>query len=422
MLLHFSQGSLWPLQFGATPSPEDIDATIDRVTVSQPMASQNILILTSNTGGGHRSAANALENSLTTLSPGRILVKMTQVLEESHFFCRQAAEFYNFLLRDHQNLMKYYFWAINKLKPNESGLVFKSALNYGLTLFEKVVPSVIVSVHPMTQHFFAYILKRLNLQDRIPLLTVVTDPYQGFWKGWACEDVSQYYVATDKAKEQLIDFGVGSHKIQVVGMPVHSKFQPVSEDEKRLFKQELGLDPDKFTVFMNAGWVGGGNIPQIYEALIQQGRGANLDIQTVFLSGWNEELRIQAEHMAQSAGFPVRVMGFTDEIDRVMKASDVMVSKLGGLTTFEALSCRLPIIADTVTPPMPQEAQTADFLKATGAGVLLKRPDQIVPLVQSLIEYPHRYQELREAATLHGRPGASDLIAKDVLRYLEQAV
>lgn len=383
------------------------------------MASQNILILTSNTGGGHRSAAKALENSLTTLSPGKILVKITQVLEEAHVFSRTAAGLYNLLLRDHQDWMKYYFWAVNKLKPNESKLLFKSALGYGMRLFDKVMPSVIVSVHPMTQHFFSYVLKRLHLQDRIPLLTVVTDPYQGFWRGWACDDVSQYYVASDKAKEQLIDFGVGSHKIQVMGMPVHSRFTPVTTEEKRYLKQEFGLHPDKFTLFVNAGWVGGGNIPQIYESLIRQGSMAELDIQTVFLAGRNEELRRQAEEMAQSARFPVKVMGYTDEIDRLMKASDVMVSKLGGLTTFEALSCRLPIIADAVTPPMPQEAQTASFLANTGAGLLLNHPEQIVSVVQSLIDSPQAYYKIQEAAKTHGRPGASDRIAQDVLRYLE---
>lgn len=385
------------------------------------MASQNVLILTSNTGGGHRSAANALENSLHCLSPGQILVKITQVLEESHYLNRKAAELYNFLLRDHQDLMRYYFWAIQKLKPNESKLIFKSAMGYGLRLFEKVVPNVIVSVHPMTQHFFAYILKKLNLQGRIPILTVVTDPYHGFWRGWACEDVSQYYVATDDAKQQLIAFGVGSHKIQVVGMPVHSKFSPVNAMEKRDFKQSLGLDPDKFTVFMNAGWIGGGNIPQIYDALIREGSRIGLDIQTVFLAGHNEALRQEAEVMAQSAQFPVRVMGYIDGIDGLMKASDIMVSKLGGLTTFEALSCQLPMIADVVTPPMPQEAQTAHFLEKTGAGILLHQPDEIVSVVKSLLESPVRYHDLQQAAAAHGRPGASDRIARDVLRYMDHA-
>lgn len=385
------------------------------------MASQNVLILSSNTGGGHGSAANALENSLNRISPGKILVKITQVLEESHMFSRTAADFYNLLLRDHQDLMKYYFWAINKLKPNESKLLFKSAMGYGLRLFEKVMPNVIVSVHPMTQHFFAYILRRLHLQDKIPLLTVVTDPYHGFWKGWACEDVSQYYVASDNAKQQLIDFGIGSHKIQVLGMPVHSKFTPATLDEKRALKSQLGLDPDKFTVFVNSGWIGGGNIPQIFESLVMEGSAIGLDIQAVFLAGRNQALLEEAHALANAANFPVKVLGYTTEIEQLMRSSDVMVSKLGGLTTFEALSCRLPIIADAVTPPMPQEFQTAAFLENTGAGLMLKRPRQIVSVVKSLIDNPVQYMALQEAARTHGRPGASDQIARDVLRYLDQS-
>lgn len=386
------------------------------------MASQNVLILTSNTGGGHRSAANALENSLLNVAPERILVNITQVLEEAHYLSRKAADFYNFLLRDHQDLMHYYFHAINRFRPNESRLIFKSAMGYAVRVFEKMMPDVIVSVHPMTQHFFAYVLRRLNLQDKIPLLTVVTDPYYGFWKGWACDEVSQYYVASDFARQQLIDFGVDPRKVQVVGMPVHSKFHPVTDLEKRLMRSQLGLDPDRFTVFVNAGWIGGGNIPAIYESLLREGSSAGLPIQTVFLAGQNETLYQQATQMAESAAFPVKVLGYTPQIECLMNVSDIMVSKMGGLTTFEALSCRLPIIADTVTPPMPQELQTVSFLGSTGAALMLKEPNQIVPMVRSLLESPGQYQSLREAAGFHGRPGASDQIALDVLRYIQEPV
>ena len=54
-----------------------------------------------------------------------------------------------------------------------------------------------------------------------------------------------------------------------------------------------------------------------------------------------------------------------------MSAANVMISKLGGLTTFEAFACRLPIIADVTTEPMPQEAGAAKLLAKRGAGVLV---------------------------------------------------
>ncbi len=69
-----------------------------------------------------------------------------------------------------------------------------------------------------------------------------------------------------------------------------------------------------------------------------------------------------------------------------MSAANVMISKLGGLTTFEAFACRVPIIADVITEPMPQEAGTANLIAERGAGVLLKRSIDVVPVVRRMME------------------------------------
>jgi len=56
-----------------------------------------------------------------------------------------------------------------------------------------------------------------------------------------------------------------------------------------------------------------------------------------------KDLKHEAEAMAVDAKFPIKVIGYSDEVEQLMRAANVMISKLGGLTTFEALSCRLPI-------------------------------------------------------------------------------
>lgn len=382
-------------------------------------AQHNVVILTSNTGGGHRSAALALEESLTRMYPESINITLSQVLEEATWASRKMADLYNYLLRHHQDWMKYYYWAINTLKPNESKLILRRALGYGVRLIEETQPDILVSVHPMTQHFFAYVLKKMKLLHQIPLVTVVTDPCYGFWEGWACHEVLEYYVATDDAKMQLEDYRIPAEKVHEIGMPVHSRFHPVGEDQKRLIRKELGLSPDVFTVFVNAGWVGGGNIPRIMEVLSQ----AELNIQVIFLAGKNPQLIAYGEHLANNAKFPMKVMGYADSIHHLMVAADVMVSKLGGLTTFEALACQLPIIADVITPPMPQEAQTGMYIERTGSGILLGRPEGIVSVVQSLLHSPDRFQAMRQAACQYGKPGAVDRISDrivEILNYSKQ--
>jgi len=79
-------------------------------------------------------------------------------------------------------------------------------------------------------------------------------------------------------------------------------------------------------VFVNAGWAGGGNMQQILRELIR----GELDVQAIFLAGKNEELRVVAESLASTAPFPIKVIGYSDEIEKLMGAANVMISKLGG--------------------------------------------------------------------------------------------
>src|ERR1043166_6891775 len=314
-----------------------------------------ILIISSDTGGGHRSAAAAIVAGIESFVKGESsAVRLVRAVEESHHLASKLVAIYNWLLRNKQHWMKYYYWLINRFRPETREFFYKRTVGYISSQFQKWCPHVVVSVHPLTQHMFARVLKEFGLAERIPLVTVVTDPYYGFWKGWACDDVRLYLVASEQARQQLIDYGIASEKIKISGMPVHPKFSFPGDDAARVARTALGLDPEKFTVFLNAGWEGGGNIPHIFRELVH----GELDVQAIFLAGKNEALKNEAELMAAEAKFPIKVIGYSDEVEQLMGAANVMISKLGGLTTFEALSCRLPIIADVITQPMPQEAAT----------------------------------------------------------------
>lgn len=379
---------------------------------------KKFLIITSDTGGGHSSAAAAIADGLKRFGATDCLVNIARAIEESHYLARKLTDLYNYLLRYHQPLMKYYYQAIEKFRPNESSLLFRFCAPYVRQLFEKYCPQIVVSVHPMTQHFLARVLRETGLIDRIPLVTVVTDPCYGFWHGWACEDVSLYLVATEEAQRQLLDYGVPADRIRICGIPIHPKFQFESEAQKSAARLELGLDPEKFTVFVNAGWIGGGNIPRIFEQMVEQG--AQLDgTQAIFLAGRNQELRREAERLARRSHFPVRVIGYTDAMERLMHAADVMVSKLGGLTTFEALASRLPIIADTTTAPMPQESQTASLLARYKAGVLLQRPKDVVPLLRQLLHDPAEIATMKLAAAKIAVPDATRRIVREIMQKVD---
>lgn len=374
-----------------------------------------ILIISSDTGGGHRSAAQAIAEGVEKFwKDDFAVVRIIKAVEESHHITEKLVNVYNWVLRNRQHWMKYLYWIMNKVRPETRDFFHKRCIGFCRDIFEKWCPHIVVSVHPLTQHIFARILKELNLAEQIPLVTVVTDPCYGFWKGWACNDVSLYLVANEDAQRQLIDYGILPEKIKISGMPVHPKFHEVNEKDAQTARKAFGLDPDKFTVFVNAGWIGGGNIPQIFKELVR----GELDVQAIFLAGKNEELKKEAEEIAKTAKFPVKVIGYSDEIEKIMQSANVMVSKLGGLTTFEALACRLPIIADTTTPPMPQEAGTVNMVADRGAGILLEKPADIVAAIQNLVNDSKKYAAMKAATVNLAIPNSTQKIIEEITALL----
>ena len=383
-----------------------------------PITNPKILIISSDTGGGHRSAAQALAEGVQKFWNGEsIAVRIIKAVEDSHHITRRLVSVYNWILTHRQHWMKYLYWVVNRFQPETSPFVLNKCIGFCKDQFEKWFPHIVVSVHPLTQHVFARILKELNLADKIPLVTVVTDPCYGFWRGWACDEVSLYLVANEEAKRQLVDYGIKPEKIKISGMPVNPKFSPIDENDAKLARKAFGLDEDKFTVFVNAGYVGGGNIPKIFRELVE----GELDVQAIFLAGKNEDLRREAEEIAKTANFPVRVIGYSDEVEKIMQSANVMISKLGGLTTFEALSCHLPIIADVTTPPMPQERGTANLLVSRKAGILLDRATDIVPTIKTLLTDQKKYTELKEATRHLVVPNSTRNIINEITALLPAA-
>lgn len=382
-----------------------------------PQNIPKILIISSDTGGGHRSAAAALVEGVQRFWKGESkIVKVIKGVEESHHITDKLVNLYNWVLKNRQHWMKYLYWVMNTFRPEKSNFFNRRCVPYFVDIFEKYVPHAVISVHPLTQHIVAKVLKQLNLSDKVPLVTVVTDPCYGFWKGWACDDVSLYLVANEDAQQQLLDYGVSPEKIKISGMPVHPKFHEIDEIDAQKARQAFGLDAEKFTVFVNAGWIGGGNIPQIFRELVA----GELDVQAIFLAGKNEELKREAEELAKTAKFPVKVIGYSDEIEKLMQSANVMVSKLGGLTTFEALACRLPIIADGTTPPMPQEAGTVKLLAQKGAGVLLEKATDIVPIIQNLLSDSKKYAAMKAATVGMSIPNSTQKIIEEIVALLPE--
>lgn len=352
---------------------------------------QNICLYFSDTGGGHRSAVDALEGGIRQVIDGLddrpdVSIIRENIAEKSHPINRFFVEVYNYLLRHHQPLMKYYYDLLHVLKPNESEFGYSMSKTYLQELLRKNQPAVVVSVHPMINHYLARALTDIGMKHKVELVEVITDPNADLWKAWACNAANLIIAPNDIVKAKLVEWGCSPDRIKIVGMPVGPEFLKPPSIDKESFLSHLGLSPNTFTLCINAGWAGGGNMLKIFEAL----RAVERPLQVIFLCGHNRELYDRAMASAAESDIPTAVLPFHDCMPDLMSAVDLMVTKAGGLTTYQALAKRLPMAFDVLTEPMPQEKGTVEMLVEQGLAHAIHTPSDIVPVVEGIKLIPDR--------------------------------
>lgn len=276
--------------------------------------------------------------------------------------------------------MKYYYQAIDCLRPDDNEIGYRLAFGYAKKVLVKTDPSVVVSVHPMANFYLARILKEIRLPHKPELIVVVTDPNAQLWRGWACPDADLIVAPNDPVYRSLISKGIDQRRIHTIGMPVNPEFLHAPAQDKNAFLINLGLDLNSKTICLSAGHAGGGNTAVIYEALLQ----AKQSMQLIVLCGDNRELTDQIYKLSKAAKFKTVVLEELPTMSDAMSACDLLITKAGGLTTFEAVARRLPMAIDMLTAPMPQEMGTATMLIEVGLAKPIYYANDIVTIVDSL--------------------------------------
>ena len=382
------------------------------------MPTSQICLLFSNSGGGHRSVTEAIHTALNELLAEQRLANNYRIItdpliEKSHPINRCFIGIYNYLLRHSQSSVKHYYKLIHYFKPNDSAFGYYITAPYMKQLISQIRPSVVAAVHPMINQYTPKVIKSCGLAGYTKFITIVTDPNERIWRGWACPDGDLTIVPNELVKDKLLSWGVPEEKVRVVGMPVHPDFHKPPRLNKAELRQSLGLDPDVLTICINSGWAGGGNMMAIYKAL----KAVQRKVQVIFLTGHNEELYDKVVRTSPTLGIPTVALPFNDQMSELMSAVDLMVTKAGGVTTFEAVARRLPIAIDMITQPMPQEAGNADLLINAGLAKPVLHASDIVPLVEKIKPDPDRLSRPLPKVYNLDKTGAVYDIARIILEY-----
>jgi UDP-N-acetylglucosamine:LPS N-acetylglucosamine transferase len=302
-----------------------------------------LLILSSDTGEGHNSAAAAI---FASAQEAGLDASIRKPLEESGSFNRAFGDFYNLLLTRKPQWMTKYLWLIDRIRPNERNFMYKRVRRFMGMFLDSEKAGVILSVHPMLNHFLPRFIKEERTGHSFH--TFVTDPFPPFWRGWASPFVDRYFVVREEAVRALANLGVEPSKIEQVPMPVRPQFAPAAATDVQRVREELRFD-DSPIILINGGARGGGPIQKIYETVRRTSPGSNI----IAICGRNSTLQRQIESIRD---LKTRTFGFVGDIHRYISTSNLVLTKPGAMTTYETLACGVPIVLLGILALMPQES------------------------------------------------------------------
>ncbi len=359
----------------------------------------HILFLFSDTGGGHRSATEAIIEALEMDYGSRITTQMVDVLKQvAPQPLDRLPDWYPYMTRIPR------IWGLGYQLTDgrrRTAMLTRSAWPYVRQALRKIAvkyPSdMIVSLHPLSNAPLAQALGTPHPK----LVTVVTDMVSTHAM-WYHPGMDLCIVATEEARQRALRCKINPQRVHVAGIPVADRFCRPPGDRTAL-RQQLGWPLDRLVVLLMGGGEGMGPLEEIARAIAQAG----LPVTLVVIAGRNQKLKARLE--AQNWPMPVFVYGFVREMPDFMRAADVLVTKAGPGTISEALNAGLPLVLYNRLPG--QEDGNVRFVLTEGVGVWAPTPLEIVTAIQQWLENPDSRSKVSENCLRVAHPKAARQIA-----------
>jgi 1,2-diacylglycerol 3-beta-galactosyltransferase len=359
----------------------------------------HIVFYFSDTGGGHRSAAEAIIEAMNLEFKDMVTTEMVDFFKDyAPLPFNHAADMYPYMVKAPQLWSASFYATDGRARARVlTTTMWPIARRAARALVHSHPADMIVTVHPFANSFA---LKALG-KDRPPFINVVTDMVTTHAL-WFDNRADLILVPTETARRRALKYNMAPEKVCVVGLPVADRYcQPLGN--KSVLREKLGWPRDKQTVLLVGGGEGMGPLAKTAQAIDDSG----LDVTLVVICGRNQRLKESLQGMRWEN--PTLIYGFTREMPEFMRASDFIVTKAGPGTIAEALNAQLPIILYSKLPG--QEDGNVTFVEEEGAGVWAPTPQDVVRALTRWISRPAECNKVIENCRRAGRPGAARAIA-----------
>lgn len=373
---------------------------------------KRILFLMSDTGGGHRSAAEAISDALKIRhGEANMQIELVDVFRACHWPLNKMPEFYPWIVNKSARVWGWGYRLAN-MRPVYSlnkRMMYYSNRRRLHTIIQNHAADVVVSVHSVITPPMMYAYQSLN--QRPPFVTVVTD-LVSTPRYWYDRRADFTFLPTQAAYERGLRRGLEPERMRVVGLPVHPRFSDLRE--RATVRAEHGWDDDLPVVLMVAGMDGMGRLYQTARAIDAQ----RLNCRLAIITGKNAELKARLE--AQTWAQPTDVYGFVRDMADKMTAADMLVTKAGPATISEAFIAGLPVILSDRIPG--QEDGNVTHVVENGAGVYAPTPAEVAETVAAWLADDGAQLRRRKAnARRLANPSAVWQVADAIWEYAHAA-
>jgi 1,2-diacylglycerol 3-beta-galactosyltransferase len=366
----------------------------------------HVLFLFSDTGGGHRSAAEAIIEAIDLDFPNQISTEMVDFFKEyapppfnlaSDLYLPMAKvpdvwKFGYKLSDDPQRTRIFY----NLMWPYIRRAIYRLLNDHPYDL--------LVTVHPVP----VFPVSRALKPGFPPFMTVVTDMVSTHtW--WFHQRSDLIFVPTEIARQRGLAYGLKPDQIRVVGLPVAQRFYLPSESSHS-FRTKMGWPQYLPVILLIGGGDGMGPLTKVARMISD----AHLDATLVIVTGRNNKLKTQLD--TEDWSLPTFIYGFTHEMPNFMHSADILLTKAGPGTISEAFISGLPMILYSRMPG--QEDGNVSYVVSEGAGVWAPEPNRIIEVLRNWIDHPSEREKVAANSRRLARPDASHLIARAIADQL----
>jgi processive 1,2-diacylglycerol beta-glucosyltransferase len=386
-----------------------------------------ILVLTSSTGGGHDTRARALRDWAAREHPGWT-VEMHQALEETHWIYGVGVEAYNIIQRTwpalhhiYYNILEAVSFCGGKPKEGDNG-GFMAGRKVFMEVVRKAQPDLVVSTHDHLNHEF-FSAARAALPESPPKCATYCGELEGgygFSRHWVNPRADLFIGAVEECCAAARGLGMPAERTWRGDFLLDPSFWAPrdAEVEAGFVREELKLEPGRFTLLLSTGGNSAQNHLALLDALVAGGALPG-PAQVVALCG-NDKRAVEEVTAwgARHPELPVRALPRVKSLAQLMRVASVVVTRPGTGTTSEAILSGAPLLFNTLGGIMPQEMITVKYCRERGFGRVLRGPGDLAAAVRGWLAEPGTLAAER-ARVAAARPTRTPA---DILRRLEELV